>query len=217
MGGLSPFELACNACSCLSGSTLANFLKPIEVWVTHKSDGFSSNGLLPRYTSQWRSAFRGSCSCRFGNEALEDKQNGKERSHCHPFCSSSRAESYPSLTLRLLGSSPFFDSDRVSSPNRPMSYHTGVDPHVDLVVLGRSPQNTGITGQVSLRQRRHDTARAWAGDREAHLIADGERMSNPGVLHEARNLRFRSARRCWGESGAPRSALLDTVPAAGPG
>ena len=56
---------------------------------------------------------------------------------------------------------------------------------MDLVVLGRSPQNTRITGQISLRQRRHHATGARACDTEANLIADGECMANPGVLNEA--------------------------------
>src|SRR5260370_38053542 len=76
------------------------------------------------------------------------------------------------------------DPDRVSWPHRPASKHTGIDTHVDLVVPGRGAQNPGISGQVSLKQRRHHTAGARAGDRQAHCIADGERVANPGVLHE---------------------------------
>src|SRR3989440_5792870 len=77
-----------------------------------------------------------------------------------------------------------FDPDRVSLPNSPALKHGGIDTHIDLIVLGRCPQNTGITGQVSLRQRRHHTAGARTCDTEANLIADGERVANPGVLNE---------------------------------
>src|SRR2546430_14082980 len=79
---------------------------------------------------------------------------------------------------------PLLNSDCISSPNRPTLKHAGIDTNVDLIVLGRSPQNTGITGQVSLRQRRHYTAGTRACNTETNLIADGERMINPGVFNE---------------------------------
>src|SRR6266516_2149560 len=77
-----------------------------------------------------------------------------------------------------------FDPDRVSLPNSPAMKHGGIDTNIDLIVLGRCPQNTGIMGQVCLRQRRHHTAGARACDTEANLIADGERVANPCVLNE---------------------------------
>ena len=39
-----------------------------------------------------------------------------------------------------------FDPDRVSSPNSPAGKHGGIDTNIDLIVLGRCPQNTGIMG-----------------------------------------------------------------------
>jgi len=52
MGGLSPSELACEERSRLSGSTLANVLKPTGVGVAKPIRCFLSNDLLPRYRSQ---------------------------------------------------------------------------------------------------------------------------------------------------------------------
>jgi hypothetical protein len=45
---------------------------------------------------------------------------------------------------------PLFDPDRVSSPHRPALKHRGINTYIDLIVLSRGPQNTRISGQVTL-------------------------------------------------------------------
>jgi len=111
-----------------------------------------------------------------------------------------------------------FDPDRVSLPNSPALKHGGIDTNIDLIVPGRCPQNTGIMGQVCLRQRRHHTAGARACDTEANLIADGERVANPGVLNEVLHAAGGLHDDVWAKAAhLARTALVDTVPAAGQG
>src|SRR5947207_14169939 len=55
---------------------------------------------------------------------------------------------------------------------------------VGLVVLGRRAEDAWILWQIALCEGRHNAPGAWAGDAQAHLIAEGEYVAGPGVLDE---------------------------------
>src|SRR5262249_32096855 len=74
--------------------------------------------------------------------------------------------------------------DRITAANRATPHYGSINTDVNLIVLGRRPQDSRILRQIPLGQSRHHTARAGTRDLQANLIPDGERAANPGVLNE---------------------------------
>src|SRR4029453_12077569 len=61
----------------------------------------------------------------------------------------------------------------------------GVRADIHSIVLGSSPEDAGVLGQVTLRQGDHHAALAWFGDGQPDGAADGQGAAEPVVLHEA--------------------------------
>lgn len=60
-----------------------------------------------------------------------------------------------------------------------------VHTHVYPVMFRRSPQDAAVLGQITLRECRHDAARAGSGHLDANLSAKSEDLADPSVLDEA--------------------------------
>src|SRR5215216_5981105 len=56
---------------------------------------------------------------------------------------------------------------------------------VDPVVAGEGLEDLGAPRGASLRKARHAATRIWQGHAELHVVADGERATEPPVLHES--------------------------------
>ena len=65
---------------------------------------------------------------------------------------------WPYWSLALL------ESGYIASANRTALEHFGIDTHMGLIVLGRSPKDTYILGEISLGQCCHYAPRAGAAD-----------------------------------------------------
>src|SRR5215217_3641925 len=69
----------------------------------------------------------------------------------------------------------------------------GVDPSagvertrdVDPVVAGEGLEDLGVPRKVLLRKARHAATRIWQRHGELYVVADGERATQPPVLHES--------------------------------
>src|ERR687898_2371818 len=57
--------------------------------------------------------------------------------------------------------------------------------NVDPVVAGEGLEDLGVPREVLLRKARHAATRIWQGHGELYVVADGERATEPSVLHES--------------------------------
>src|SRR5215216_3585182 len=57
--------------------------------------------------------------------------------------------------------------------------------NVDPVVAGEGLEDLGVPRKVLLRKARHAATRIWQGHAELYVVADGERATEPSVLHKS--------------------------------
>src|ERR687898_540674 len=84
-------------------------------------------------------------------------------------------------------------ADAVVLADRARRLRDGVDPgagvkrsgDVDPVVAGEGLEDFRIPRKVRLRKTRHAATRIWQGHGELYVVADGERATEPLVLHES--------------------------------
>src|SRR6266446_10902377 len=89
------------------------------------------------------------------------------------------------------------DLDQITAPDRSTPQHRGINADVDLVMLGRRAQDARIFGQISLGQRRHDTAGARAGDVQTDFVANRQGVADPVILDEVLFARGRLDYNVW--------------------
>src|SRR5262249_3040850 len=77
------------------------------------------------------------------------------------------------------------DPDRITTADRAAPHHGSIHADVDLVMLGRCAQDSGIAREIPLRESGHHATPARTGDVQAHRRPDGERMADPGILGKA--------------------------------
>ena len=75
-------------------------------------------------------------------------------------------------------------SDRITMANRAAPHDRRIHADLDMVVLCRCAQDVRISGEIPLRQGRHHATTARTRDAQANLIAEGERVADPGILNE---------------------------------
>src|SRR5262245_60310931 len=85
----------------------------------------------------------------------------------------------------LLSGVTLLNLDRIPTTDCAAPHYSGIHTNVNLVILGRCAEDSRISWEMSLRESGHDTTPARAGDIQANLISDCERVADPGILRKA--------------------------------